>query len=457
MKKSNAIVLLIIALIIIAIGAGLYLGVRSGKIKLFAAFTGWPDVTPTDPAYTEMMVVGEKGWMVGYPDGLFHPDWGADRASVVVGMIRAREDAIISAPCNMDDPTTWPFTDVSCDHWAYDYIVTAKQLGFIDGFPDDSFQPDRATTRAEEVVFVVKAKEYDLNGVSACVPGDPSTYPFLDVPCDHWAYDYIVAAKENRIIFGYPSGNFEPEQDASRRVLALLIYRAWIQAGEEITISGTIKNADTQNPIPGANVNMVEDVEGTQLSDQSDSTGAYSLRVVATAGSFSVRASATGYQSQTKGINLTEDTTLNFELLLVQVRESTISGTVKDVDTNTAISRASVVVLNYESGSQLADLTNSSGAYMLKIAATSGTFSVKASASGYKSKTSSATLSGGNATLNFRLSKIDIPEPPGEPLTGGGTVSPATTGAVLPVTLVLIGTILALFSLIYLLRSAKQA
>ncbi|GAG89869.1 unnamed protein product [marine sediment metagenome] len=64
---------------------------------------------------------------------------------------------------------------------------TAKELDIIEGFSDGTFQPDRAATRAEAVVFIVKTKEYDLGGAGICTPGDPSTYPFPDVPCDHWA------------------------------------------------------------------------------------------------------------------------------------------------------------------------------------------------------------------------------------------------------------------------------
>jgi hypothetical protein len=450
-----------VAIIIIIIGGGLYWAQKTGRISLFAAFEGWPDVTPNDPFYEEMITVGELGWMAGYEDGLFYPDVIADRSSVVVGEVQARGDIVGDITCDALDPLTWPFTDVDCDHWAFDYIAKAKALGLIDGFTDGSFQPNQPAIRAEGVVFIVKAKEWSLDHGEICTLGDPSTYPFPDVACDHWAYDSIVVAKQQRIIFGYQSGNFEPNIDLTRRDLAVLLYRSFIQAGEELTISGTVTNSQTADPIPGASVVMVEtNTEGTKLSANTDSTGAYQLRVVTTAGAFSIRASASGFQSQTQGVILDTDKTVNFSLVPVSDSEGVISGTVKDTETNNPILGASVTILSYENGSQLSDLTDSTGAYQLRVAATEGTFSVKASVSGYNSKTLSATLSSGIATLNFSLNKIaSEPEVPGEsPTIVDGTTQgtkAAATGAVLPVAMVLLGTILALFSLVYLLKTNK--
>lgn len=467
MKRTNATVLLIIAVVIIIIGGGLYWAQKTGRISLFAAFDGWPDVTPDDPAYEEMMAVGEKGWLTGYPDGYFYPDANADRAQGAIGAAHAAENVISPVDpkpdptCDINDPNTWIFTDVPCDHWAYNELKFAKELGFIDGYPDGSFQPDRTATRAELVVFMVKAKGWDLPNANICTLGDPSTYPFPDVPCDHWAYDYIVVAKQQRIIFGYESGEFKPEQGSTRRDLAVLMYRSSIQAGEEITISGNVSDSETGLPIPGATVNMIDDtLEGTQLLATADSTGAYRLRIVARGGYSSAIFAASGYNSSTIAIPLDIDREIDVALSPISGEEGVISGAVKDSDTNAAISGASVAVLNYENGSQLLDTADSNGAYELRVGATSGTFSIRASATGYDSKTLSATLSGGSATLNFLLTETAEPEEPGEPpiivdgVTTGGVVA-AATGAILPVALVLLGTILALFSLIYLLKTNK--
>ena len=465
MKRQNAIVLLIIAFIVIVIGAGLYWGQKSGKIKLFAAFAGWSDVTASDPAYTEIMGVGEKGWMLGFSDGTFRPDASASRADIVVGEVRARGDQLIDASltCDSSNAATWPFTDVACDYSAINFILTAKQAGIIDGYQDGSFRPEVVATRAEGVVFIMKALGFEPQppySTLTCNINDPSTWAFPDVPCDNWAYDYIAAAKESNIVFGFPSGNFEPNSDLTRRDLAVMLYRGWYQAATEATITGTVKDAVTTNAIPGATVAIVAtDISGSQLTDQTDSTGAYSLSVAVASGqAVQVRASATSYQSKTLTADLSSgNPTLNFKLTKITQAESTVTGIVRDADSGKAIVGASVTVLGYENGSQLSDRTNSYGSYTLRIASTSGTFSIRASATNYNSKTLSATVFGGTSTLNFRLSKKDIPEPPGEPPTtgGGGFVSAATTGAALPVTIVLIGTIMALFSLIYLLRTGK--
>ena len=39
---------------------------------------------------------------------------------------------------------TVTFSDVSSTNWAYQYISTAVAYGWINGYPDGTFQPDQA-------------------------------------------------------------------------------------------------------------------------------------------------------------------------------------------------------------------------------------------------------------------------------------------------------------------------
>jgi len=55
------------------------------------------------------------------------------------------------------------------------------------------------------------------------------TPPFSDVPCDHWAIDYIWAIKEAGITKGYQDGTYRPEASVTRAEMAAFIYRAFFK------------------------------------------------------------------------------------------------------------------------------------------------------------------------------------------------------------------------------------
>ena len=46
------------------------------------------------------------------------------------------------------------FSDVEKGHWAYSYINAASEAGWILGYPDGTFRPDKEITRTETVTLV---------------------------------------------------------------------------------------------------------------------------------------------------------------------------------------------------------------------------------------------------------------------------------------------------------------
>lgn len=53
------------------------------------------------------------------------------------------------------------FTDMT-GHWAADAVRQAVAKGYVDGYPDGTFKPDRAVTRAEFVAMLAKALRWQL-------------------------------------------------------------------------------------------------------------------------------------------------------------------------------------------------------------------------------------------------------------------------------------------------------
>ncbi len=85
----------------------------------------------------------------GYLDGTFKPDEAITRAEL-------SKIAASFYKAQLDDSVK--FSDIS-GHWAEDFIKSAYGYGFIDGYPDGSFKPDQAITRAETMKIVNRSLE----------------------------------------------------------------------------------------------------------------------------------------------------------------------------------------------------------------------------------------------------------------------------------------------------------
>jgi hypothetical protein len=91
------------------------------------------------------------------------------------------------------------FTDVPLDHWAYDYIETLYQGGYIAGCNSEPLMycPEDSMTRAESAVFV----ERGLHGANF-IPPVPTKLLFEDVPLGEWFAKWATALYED----GYTAG-----------------------------------------------------------------------------------------------------------------------------------------------------------------------------------------------------------------------------------------------------------
>jgi len=125
------------------------------------------------------------------------------------------------------------FSDVSEGYWAKDAIKYLTTLGMLTGYPDDTFRPEEALTRAEIAVMLVKAKGFN--------PVRPEADLFRDVPAKHWAAPYINIALQRNYISGYPDETFMPWKKITRAE-AVTVMARFAGLTEPIMI--------TENPFP---------------------------------------------------------------------------------------------------------------------------------------------------------------------------------------------------------------
>ena len=104
----------------------------------------YSDVAATSWYNTAVSTLSSMGIITGYPDGTFRPNAAITR--VEFAAIAARFD-------NDGDKTAAKFSDIAT-HWAKDEISIAYNNGWITGYPDGTFGPQRDITRAETMTLV---------------------------------------------------------------------------------------------------------------------------------------------------------------------------------------------------------------------------------------------------------------------------------------------------------------
>ena len=123
--------------------------------------------------------VAAAGVFQGKGGNIFDPTAPISRAEYVTALSNcfALESGAVSFP------------DVE-GHWAYPYIASAVAKGWITGFEDGTFGPDKPITRCQAVKIMNSALERRDEDFAK----DRAQQKFYDVPSSHWAYLEIAEA-----------------------------------------------------------------------------------------------------------------------------------------------------------------------------------------------------------------------------------------------------------------------
>lgn len=111
------------------------------------------------------------------------------------------------------------FSDVTSSHWAYQQIQSLGNDNVVVGYPDGSFSPDTAATRAEFCTMVIKALRQENSQLA-------DTFAFTDVSASDWAYNTIQRAYAFNLIKGFQDGSFRPNDNISKAESVAIIISA---------------------------------------------------------------------------------------------------------------------------------------------------------------------------------------------------------------------------------------
>ena len=149
-------------------------------------------------------------YIVGYGNGEVRPQNNITRAEVATIFFRLLTDDVRDENLTK----TNRYSDVAATSWYNTAVSTLSSMGIITGYPDGTFRPNAAITRAE---FAAIAARFDNDG-------DKTAAKFSDT-ATHWAKDEISIAYNNGWINGYPDGTFGPQRDITRAETMTLVNR----------------------------------------------------------------------------------------------------------------------------------------------------------------------------------------------------------------------------------------
>lgn len=100
-----------------------------------------------------------KNYIGGYSDGTFRPDSAITRAEFV---------ALVNRVFGYKKASSLSFTDVSSQDWFAQEIAKARFVGYINGYSDGSFQPNQQISRQETAAILTRILSLPDPGKNLC-------------------------------------------------------------------------------------------------------------------------------------------------------------------------------------------------------------------------------------------------------------------------------------------------
>lgn len=134
--------------------------------------------------------------------------YGSYRFSPERAITRAEAATLISRAMSLSGNGRAIFRDVPTSHWAFDSVSRAYRAGVVSGYPDATFDPDRAITRMEMITMMANATHKRGYG--------SGSVPFADIGESYWGLPVLRQLSAEGWIQGFEDGTFRPERTATR-------------------------------------------------------------------------------------------------------------------------------------------------------------------------------------------------------------------------------------------------
>lgn len=166
----------------------------SSRSLYYSTAAGFRDVDSTKWYNTYVATLNNAGVITDSRDGYFRPDAAITRAELAAMLAQFAEQKSAAIY----------FSDVSSGYWAAKAIALTADLGWINGYPDGTFGPDKTVTRAELMAMINRATGRAPKSADALLTGmktwkdnaNTGVWYYLDVQEATNSHSYMVNPTE---------------------------------------------------------------------------------------------------------------------------------------------------------------------------------------------------------------------------------------------------------------------
>ena len=141
----------------------------------YSTKSGFRDVASGSWYNIYVATLNNAGVITDSSNGYFRPNEAITRAELAAMLAKFSET---TGAANY-------FNDVSAKYWAANAIAICAKLGWITGYPDGTFRPDKNVTRAELMAMINRATGRAPKSADAFLPGMKT---WIDNTADKWYY-----------------------------------------------------------------------------------------------------------------------------------------------------------------------------------------------------------------------------------------------------------------------------
>ncbi|MBP1990152.1 DUF4838 domain-containing protein [Paenibacillus eucommiae] len=154
----------------------------------------------------------DSGWVSGYANGKFEPNRNVTRGEML---------ALINRSFGFEEKAEVHFEDLSIKDWEHDDVAKAIQAGYVEGYENNTIRSKSIVNREEAAVMIARVLHIgdQTAEVNASAFTDESK---LSV----WSKASIHALVSQSVINGYPDGSFRPAAALTRAETVAMLERA---------------------------------------------------------------------------------------------------------------------------------------------------------------------------------------------------------------------------------------
>jgi len=232
-RSTRRLPVVLAAIGLVATSLALLLGVFGPVAPAQAQGQGFPDVSPSFPAYDAICFLSGAGIISGYKDGTFRPGDTLKRAQATKMLVIWREVPPVQ------DKSTFP--DV--DDLYRPYVEAACAQGWISGFPSGRFKPYDPLTRQQMAIIMVRVMGWEKDALAQSSSQVRETLSaFSDWQTISETARPYVAMAVSKGLFAGSDGCYMPSEGITRAQFCLVVMRAELSL--RATVQGVRSSAD---------------------------------------------------------------------------------------------------------------------------------------------------------------------------------------------------------------------